>query len=103
MHVIDEGKLSSEQSSLNSSWNSLFNGRGGFDTPESDSSCYYVGSQDEVYKELNEVPKKSPLDVSTRHQYQLSYELALDNVLTPFIPHAPIISPLASSATMRSK
>ena len=64
---------------------------------------YYAGSQEDVYKELNEVPKNNHLDVTSRHQYQLSYELALDNMLTPFISHPPIISPLVSAPVTKPR
>ena len=101
--TLGSGKISSEQSSLNSSWSSLF--EGAFDTVATDSSYCYVGSQEDAFKELNEMPKnKNHLGVTARHQYQLSYELALDNMLTPFISsHPPIISPLASSSVSKSK
>lgn len=76
--------------------------------PSTDSSdSYYMGSQGDVYRELNEhaqYPGKgqSALGVAG-HQYQLSYELALDNILTPFAPPAPIISPLARSTNMSQR
>ena len=72
------------------------------DTDCGDTS-YYIGSQEDVYKELNEVPKNNRLDVTSRHQYQLSYELALDNMLTPFISHAPIISPLVTASIKKPR
>lgn len=88
---------------MNSSWSNVFDGMGGLDTSESDSSSYYVGSQEDILKELNEVPKNNHLNVTSRHQYQLSYELALDNMLTPFISHTPMISPLAKPAVSKPK
>lgn len=88
---------------LNSSWSNVYDGMGGRDTPESDSSSYYVGSQEDILKELNEVPKNNHLNAASRHQYQLSYELALDNMLTPFTSHAPIVSPLATAAQSKPK
>ena len=95
-------KTSSEQPSYNSSWSSLFDDA--FNTLSTDSSYCYVGSQEDAFQELNEMHKnKSHLEVSARHQYQLSYELALDNMLTPFISHPPIISPLASSSVSKAK
>lgn len=106
VYTTGEGRTLNEQEvsdpSLTSSWNSLYNSVGAFNHPENDSSRFFVGSQEDVYKELNEVPKNNHLDVTTRHQYQLSYELALDNMLTPFV-HTPMISPLASSAMSKPK
>ena len=81
----------------------MYHGMGGLDTPESDSSSYYVGSQEDILKELNEVPKNNHLNAGSRHQYQLSYELALDNMLTPFISHTPIVSPLATAGLSKPK
>lgn len=81
----------------------MYDGMGGLDTPESDSSSYYVGSQEDILKELNEVPKNNHLNVTSRHQYQLSYELALDNMLTPFISPTPMVSPLATTAVSKPK
>lgn len=101
LHILDESKNSSGKTSLNSSWNSLYDGVGAFDSPGDNS--YYSGSQEDVFKEINEIPKNTSLDVASRHQYQLSYELALDNMLTPFISHTPIISPLATASASKSR
>ena len=65
------------------------------------SDGYFHGSQGDLFQELSGFPGGGG-EVETlggaAHQYQLSYELALDNVLTPFVP-LPAISPLALSTT----
>ena len=71
--------------SLTSSWNNI---EDDFDQGYS----YFESSQADALRELNEIsrvphPSRHHLDVG-RHQYQLSYELALDNVLTPFVAGA---------------
>lgn len=56
---------------------------------------YYMGSQSDVFQELHELQMQSNHhlgDMKHAHQYQLSYELALDNMLTPFASY--IVPPL---------
>ena len=103
-HVhVGNAMVLGEEPYLNSSWSNVYDAMGGLDTSEGDSSSYYVGSQEDILKELNEVPKNNHLNVTSRHQYQLSYELALDNMLTPFTSHTPMISPLAKPAVSKPK
>ena len=100
---VGNEKILGEEPYLNSSWNNVYDGMGGLDTAESDSSSYYVGSQEDVFKELNELPKNNHLNIGSRHQYQLSYELALDNMLTPFTSPTPIVSPLATASVSKPR
>ena len=65
------------------------------------------GSQEDLFQELG-VDRVPPFpgqraqegeELPAHHNYQLSYELALDNVLTPFVPPAPLVmSPLAKTS-----
>ena len=62
-----------------------------------------MGSQGDVYQELASYHEGGAMGGAkdqAGHQYQLSYEMALDNVLTPFAPSQPI-SPLTHSMTNR--
>ncbi len=78
---------------LSSSWNSLFD-IGDFESPPDTEYHYFEGSQANTFS-VNE--PRGKYDMS-KHQYQLSYELALDNVLTPFVDSGPAVkSPLVFS------
>ena len=61
---------------------------------------YYMGSQSDVFQELHELQMQNHHlgDMKHAHQYQLSYELALDNMLTPFASHVvpPVPQPPSS-------
>ena len=61
------------------SWHSL---EGGSDDDTSSNSDYFQGSQVDVLQEMKVHPLSSHL-MAPKHGYQLSYELALDNVLSP--------------------
>ena len=80
--------------SLGSSWNSLYEGAASdFETSSEISDAHYFeGSQTDVFQELQ--AQQYDLLAPTKHQYQLSYELALDNMLTPFA--SPNVFPGAS-------
>lgn len=77
---VPKQSTSTEQSS--SSWNTLFN-LGDF---ESSPDTYYEGYESSAVNSSGEPPvdKSRPKYDVAKHQYQLSYEMALDNVLTPF-------------------
>ena len=93
-----------DRNSFSSSWSSLLGGSGEFGRGSVEVSDLHFfesggGSQSDLFQELSELEPRSrqQLDTASRHQYQLSYELALDNVLTPFASNpAPTISPLAT-------
>ncbi len=82
------------RSPLSSSWNALFGaGISDFETSfEVSESPYLEGSQSDI---LNDVMQLSTSALApshlleARHSYQLSYELALDNVLTPIVNSQP--------------
>ena len=77
--TLDRSSLVLSQQSLSSSWNSLV----GSEVSDLDSDISpYAASQVDVFGELP--LDQAPLESVPAHQYQLSYELALDNVLTPF-------------------
>ena len=67
--------------SLSSSWNSLFD-VGDFESPPDSDYLYFEGSQATSFQPM--VNYDDP-----KHHYQLSYELALDNLLTPFVGVQP--------------
>lgn len=78
-----------------SSWNSLFD-VGDFESPPDTDYNYFGGSQVGEFEDQSTNAQGS-YDVA-KHQYQLSYELAIDNVLTPFANHGPPVeSPLVLS------
>ena len=79
----------------------------------SPSETYHIGgrgqsggSQEDLFQELNAEHAPSYTGVPGgqegmpgHHGYQLSYELALDNMLTPFAPPPPlVVSPLTRNA-----
>ena len=82
-----------QDQSLSSSWSSLFDLED-LESPNDSEYGFFEGSQVDVYQELRSTKPSNDLDVA-KHQYQLSYELALDNMLTPFANHVPsVASPL---------
>lgn len=95
-HLIATNNLliNSQQHSLANNWSSLYDQ----DNPSNFEYSYFEGSQPDVLDELQSV-RSNNLDVA-KHQYQLSYELALDNMLTPFANHVPTA---ASPLTISSK
>ena len=82
---FDDHNLSEyPRGSLGSSWSSLYTGAASdFETSSEISDARYLeGSQSDVFQELQ--AQQYDLLAPAKHQYQLSYELALDNMLTPF-------------------
>ena len=73
------------KSALTTSWQSLEESSD-VETGGSESA-YYQGSQADILQEMRSHPMPSHLETH-KHGYQLSYELALDNMLTPFAPPA---------------
>ncbi len=82
-----------KRSALSSSWNSLFRaGISDFETSsESPESRFVEGSQPDFDDVLGMSAPLHPTShlLEARHGYQLSYELALDNVLTPIANSQP--------------
>lgn len=87
--------------SLSSSWSSLYD-VDDFENSNDSEYSYFEGSQVDVFQELGSAQQQgNHLDVA-KHHYQLSYELALDNVLTPFANHMPpIASPLMKTSKQK--
>lgn len=94
--ALDQSSLAISQQALSSSWNSLHGSEVGDLVSE---VPHYIASQADFNEvPLNEVSLGAP---PTGHQYQLSYELALDNVLlTPF---ATTESPPFSTVAFQSQ
>lgn len=68
------------KSGLTASWHSL---EGGSDDESELGSETFQGSQGDLLQEMRVHAMPSHL-MAPKHGYQLSYELALDNMLTPF-------------------
>jgi len=98
--LFSEG-LELSRNSLTSSWNNVHGEEADdFETSSEISDMpYYMGSQSDVFHELHELQNQQIGDIQHTHQYQLSYELALDNMLTPFSSYSlpPLPQPPSKS------
>lgn len=94
--ALDQSSLSISQQFLSSSWNSLHGSEVG--DLESEVPHYIASQADFNEVPLNEVSLGAP---PTGHQYQLSYELALDNVL--LTPLATTEAPPYSTVAFQSQ
>lgn len=81
-HLVPIGGLS--RSGLTASWHSL---EGGSDEESEPGSEKFHGSQGDLLQEMRVHAMPNHL-MAPKHGYQLSYELALDNMLTPFVSPA---------------